>query len=339
MIKKLAKEIFNKNTSIDQKIIISLIEDYIKQNNVIDLYQFYDNLKKELMRIKRTSVYLNSDQNIREIFPKISGVLKFVNHYPNYNDVLYIIGNQKTETKKIISEVNKMIDEADSEEELLLRLQDLKKELDNRGEEIAFMLDEDNFYNISRLKIEAKQGENVESGKRIGYFEDFKFNEIAQQYIIKFNIVDQYCERMIAEGERIKNQRKEHESAVIKRKTLNKVWKGSEQQYNQLIHLLATEDLLKDRDKFLIKGNDDKYKWNLKYHAWQRYMAGLMKVLSTNSYLEPLNAVQCMNIFKNTFLDDSTKINKDAFEDAMGTNYDKKYTEPFNSIVKGLKKI
>ena len=68
MVKKLAKKLFSKE--IDQNNVIVTIEEFIIENE-LDKTKVYNNLSAELMKLKQTSVYLNSEFIKRDIKPEI----------------------------------------------------------------------------------------------------------------------------------------------------------------------------------------------------------------------------------------------------------------------------
>jgi hypothetical protein len=288
LVKKLAKKIFSKE--IDQNNVIATIEEYIIDNE-LDKTKVYNNLSAELMKLKQTSVYLNSEFIKRYIKPEIDGELMYFNTSAVHSEILFIVGPSSTNVNSILSEANEIDDSASSDDQLFNRLKQLKETYLNMQVEIKFMYEYKNPQSISRLHFDSKQGDSVSDSQTIGYFEDFEFNTTAKDYIKKYSIVDQYCNSMLLNKTKTKVSDKPTKVEENKKKKLIDIWLGDRIKYNQLLNLLQEENLLPDHEPetsiaFLNEESNGVFIWVKKpTKGYQSYMAGLLFVLSENKLI------------------------------------------------------
>ncbi len=343
MIKKLAKKIFFKEIAPSK--VIALIEDYIKANQ-LDKRKVYETLSSELMKLKATSVYLNSDFIKRDIKAEIKGFIVYLNIDAGFDDVLFIIGPSSTNVNTVLSQINELIDSDNSDEQINKQLKKIQKSHFETSVEIKFMSEFKNPKNISRLRFDIRQGEEIQFNQTIGYFEDFEFNTTAKDYMEKYSIVDQYCTSMLNSPIKTKVSDKPSKVAEIKNKTLIDIWNKSEiDKYDQFIKLLKEENTLPQYTPetsiaFLKENKDGKLKWTkIPSRGWQRYIGGFLRVLADNDFIDILNfsAKQLMEISINSFLDEKDKLSNDAFIDSKNNFIEDKYLIPFQRMIKRLK--
>ncbi len=342
MIKKLAKKIFSKE--VDQNNVIALIEEFITENK-LDNKSVYNNLSSELMKLKQTSVYLNSDFIKRDIKPELSGDLIYFNPSAVHSDVLFIIGPSSTNLSNLLTQVNEIDDSAKSDDELLKRLKQLKKICLDNDVEVKFMYEYKNPQSISRLHFDCKQGTTVNAGQIIGYFEDFEFNSTAKDYIKKYSIVDQYCSSVLLNKTKTKDSERPSKVEENKKKKLRDIWDGDIKIYDQMIVELQKEMLLPDYEpetviSFIQANSKGDLYWVKKpTKGYQSYMAGLLYVLSEKEFIliNSYSSIVLKEICKNTFFKKDDSLNVDAFNKMRAGVLDKKYITPFRQIIKRMK--
>jgi len=343
MVSKLAKTIFSKEVTFNN--VVGIIEDFIQINN-LDKKKVYESLSSELMKLKASSVYLNSELIKREIIAEVNGVIKYLNSSATQDEVFYIIGPNSINVNSLLNNVNTINETSASENELHDSLKELKQSLLNEGIDIKVMSDYKNQKNISRLNIANKQGDEVQINQSIGYFEDFEFNNTAREYMTKYAIVDQYCSSLLINPVKTKVSDKPSKVEEIKNMKLNQIWSKKEiAKYDQFISLLKEINTLPDYTPetsiaFITENNEGKLKWNkTPTKGWQRYLAGFLRVLGNNDFIEINNysASQLISISINTFLDEKDTLSNDAFLDSKNDLLEEKYLLPFKKLIKRLK--
>ena len=342
MVSKLAKTIFSKEVTFSN--VVGIIEDFIQTNN-LDKKKVYKSLSSELMKLKASSVYLNSEFIKREIITEVKGVIKYLNSSATQDEVFYIIGPTGINVNSILSKVNRFNETSASENKLHDSLNKLKQSLFNDGIDLKVMSDYKNPKNISRLNIVNKQGDEIQINQSIGYFEDFEFNNTAREYMTKYAIVDQYCSSVLSNPVKTKVSDKPSKVEEIKNMTLNQIWNIEEiAKYDQFISLLKEINTLPDHTPeisiaFITENNEGKLIWNkTPTKGWQRYLAGFLRVLGDKKFIQINNysASQLIAISINTFLDEKDTLSNDAFLDSRSDALEDKYLLPFQKMIQRL---
>lgn len=339
MISKLAKDIFLKETRIES--VIAKIDEF-SNSYTEDKKTIYESLSTELMKLKKRSIYLNSEATRISIVAEIGGFVHYLNSMAKDHEVLVIIGPKSLNFNKVLIQVNNAADASNNEDEYEKKdLPKLKKGLLKDKIDIHFRHEYINAKNISRLSFLKKQGDEISKGESIGFFEDYEFTATAMEYMTKYNLVDSYCKSKIGVVERperrIVNPRR---TELEKKQKLQDVWDKNEiDNYKLFIDLLQKIYLLPEHtpemETEFIKIKNQELRWVKSTRAWQSYIAGLLRACNEFNYIElnDFSTKTWMAICKNTFLESTDKLSQDAFDKMRVNDLHDKYIIPFMDIL------